>query len=143
MLFCFYFSICCSVWVISIILSSKSLLKTFVSFIYSWPFIAPYLRNWGIYFYVSFIIFNSLVKLPFFISINFLNSLSIFNTDVLNSLSGRLIIFLSFIFSGAFILLFQLRIFPLPFHFLNFLCLHKYRWNSHLLWCFLCGSISM
>ena len=45
MLFCFHFSICCSVWVISIILSSKSLLKTFVSFIYSLLFIASCLRN--------------------------------------------------------------------------------------------------
>ena len=117
MLFCFHFSICCSVWVISMILSSKSLLKTFVSFIYSLLFIASCLRNWGIYFYVTFIIFNSLLKLPFFISINFLNSFSIFITDILNSLSGRLIISVQYFFRG-FLLLSQLRIVSLPFYFI-------------------------
>ena len=73
-----------------------------------------------------------------FRSILFLNSVSIFNTNDLNSLSGELFISVLFIylfiylifiiyFFRAFSLLFQLRVVPLLFILLNFLCLYEFR----------------
>ena len=115
----FYFIFGSSNYIISIILPSRSLIHSSVSC--SLQLIPPSV------FFILVIIFFSydwffwfsspLLKFTLGSSILFLNSVSIFITNTLNFLSGRLFLLHYFFFFRVFLLFFQLKQIPLSSYF--------------------------
>ena len=148
MLLYFYLFVICSDWVI-FILFSRLLMHSSVSF--SILFIASrvlYISDieLSIFLCVFFIFSSSLLKWSVLRWILFPNSVSIFIINSLNSLSGRLIISVSFFFFfQGFCLALSIESSSLPFH---FTCSVSVNIGETVISCgpevvFLCGSILM
>ena len=127
---------CSSYWVISIILSSRSLMCSSVSLsllLISSSVFSTSVTQVFISVLVFFMFSSFLLKFLLCSSILLPNSVNILITNALNSLCGKLFLFSLFIFSGISSCFFNfdqsLCLFISP----NFLGLYEFRCNSHLL----------
>uniref|UniRef100_A0A4X1UK17 Uncharacterized protein n=1 Tax=Sus scrofa TaxID=9823 RepID=A0A4X1UK17_PIG len=95
LLSCFFiwFSVCCPDWVISIILSSTSLIRSselFILFFIALSSVCISANEFSSFSWLLLILSSSFLKESALLLISSLNSFSIFNTSLLNSMSVRL-----------------------------------------------------
>ena len=127
-----YICVCVCVYIYTHIYIYVNFIKVTHIYIYIYFILKIFFPLW---FILEFLISEwVLLKLSLFTPILFLNLLNIFITNAVNSFSGILFISVSVFFFRHFLWLFHLRIFSLPFHLLNFLCLYECRWTNYLLW---------
>lgn len=103
-----------------------------------------FLLVWFFFFYLSYWIIHSLLRLFTFLSslltfslctpILYPSSVNIFITNSLNYFSGKLLVSVSLFFQGFPPCFFNCEQFLCLFILFNFLCLYEHSWNSYLYW---------